>query len=287
MGFRFRKSFSAGPFRVNLSKSGIGYSVGGKGFRFTKKAGGGTRTTASIPGTGISYVKDSKRKSTSKRRSTSKSKQSDTKAIQNVKSERISATGIPDYKKISKIAWILAAVFLLITLSNFSVFWLVITAFCALTGYANHRQAKKVFDPVQQVQDQTPINFTQLEQGDDIKTTEQEEKANRYIVVDEDWIKKDNFGVRSYRLTRIKKMASDGSDRLSNLMLCKINDSLTFRYDTDADGYVVLHEEYEIGELPRSANEACSCLPVSRMHGVVEEIDETDPEKVRVRVWFK
>ena len=63
MGFRFRKSFGAGPFRVNLSKSGIGYSVGGKGFRFTKKAGGGTRTTASIPGTGISYVKDSKKKS--------------------------------------------------------------------------------------------------------------------------------------------------------------------------------------------------------------------------------
>ena len=61
MGFRFRKSFGAGPFRVNLSKSGIGYSVGGKGFRYTKKAGGGTRTTVSIPGTGISYVQDSKK----------------------------------------------------------------------------------------------------------------------------------------------------------------------------------------------------------------------------------
>ena len=58
MGFRFRKSFGAGPFKVNLSKSGIGYSVGGKGFRVTKKAGGGTRTTTSIPGTGISYTKD-------------------------------------------------------------------------------------------------------------------------------------------------------------------------------------------------------------------------------------
>ena len=58
MGFRFRKSFGKGPFRVNLSKSGIGYSVGGKAFRVTKKAGGGTRTTASIPGTGISYTKD-------------------------------------------------------------------------------------------------------------------------------------------------------------------------------------------------------------------------------------
>lgn len=56
MGFRFRKSFGSGPFRINLSKSGVGYSVGGKGFRFTKKAGGGTRTTAYIPGTGISHV---------------------------------------------------------------------------------------------------------------------------------------------------------------------------------------------------------------------------------------
>ncbi len=59
MGFRFRKSMKLGPVRVNLSKSGVGYSVGGKGLRFTKKAGGGTRTTTSIPGTGVSYVKDS------------------------------------------------------------------------------------------------------------------------------------------------------------------------------------------------------------------------------------
>lgn len=58
MGFRFRKSFGSGPFRINVSKSGIGYSIGGKGFRYTKKSGGGTRTTISIPGTGISYVKD-------------------------------------------------------------------------------------------------------------------------------------------------------------------------------------------------------------------------------------
>ena len=58
MGFRFRKSVNLGPLRVNFSKSGVGYSVGGKGFRATKKAGGGFRTTASIPGTGISYVRD-------------------------------------------------------------------------------------------------------------------------------------------------------------------------------------------------------------------------------------
>lgn len=62
MGFRFRKSIKAGPIRVNLSKSGIGYSVGGKGLRVTKKAGGGTRATVGIPGTGISYSTDSKKK---------------------------------------------------------------------------------------------------------------------------------------------------------------------------------------------------------------------------------
>lgn len=62
MGFRFRKSIKAGPVRINLSKSGVGYSIGGKGFRVTKKAGGGVRTTASIPGTGISYVNDSSKR---------------------------------------------------------------------------------------------------------------------------------------------------------------------------------------------------------------------------------
>ena len=59
MGFRFRKSINlGGGFKMNLSKSGIGYSFGTKGYRVTKKANGGVRRTASIPGTGISYVKE-------------------------------------------------------------------------------------------------------------------------------------------------------------------------------------------------------------------------------------
>ena len=65
MGFRFRKSVNLGPFRLNFSKSGVGASVGTKGFRVTKKAGGGTRTTASIPGTGISYVTETSGKKSS------------------------------------------------------------------------------------------------------------------------------------------------------------------------------------------------------------------------------
>lgn len=56
MGLRFRKSIGAGPFRVNFSKSGVGYSVGTKGYRVTKTAKGSIRKTASIPGTGVSYV---------------------------------------------------------------------------------------------------------------------------------------------------------------------------------------------------------------------------------------
>lgn len=56
MGFRYRKSVKVGPFKINFSKSGVGYSVGSKGFRVTKRADGRTQTTCSIPGTGISYV---------------------------------------------------------------------------------------------------------------------------------------------------------------------------------------------------------------------------------------
>ncbi len=59
MGFRYRKSIHlGGGFRINLSKSGIGYSWGVKGFRITKTARGTTRRTVSLPGTGISYVQE-------------------------------------------------------------------------------------------------------------------------------------------------------------------------------------------------------------------------------------
>ena len=57
MGWRLRKSINLGlGFRINLSKTGIGYSWGFPGYRITKMANGGNRTTYSLPGTGISYV---------------------------------------------------------------------------------------------------------------------------------------------------------------------------------------------------------------------------------------
>lgn len=71
MGLRFRKSKKIGPFRITFSKSGISASVGIKGLRITKTASGRIRTTASIPGTGISYVKESGKRDSSATKKTS------------------------------------------------------------------------------------------------------------------------------------------------------------------------------------------------------------------------
>jgi hypothetical protein len=60
MGFRMKKSINlGGGFRINLSKSGIGYSWGIPGYRITKTAKGTTRRTYSIPGTGLSHTEES------------------------------------------------------------------------------------------------------------------------------------------------------------------------------------------------------------------------------------
>src|SRR5947209_3781101 len=53
MAWSFRKSFNFGPLRVNLSKKGFGFSVGGRGFRAGRDSQGRGYTQTSIPGTGI------------------------------------------------------------------------------------------------------------------------------------------------------------------------------------------------------------------------------------------
>ena len=55
MGFSYRKSVKVGPFRINLSNRGVGYSVGGRGFRTGVSASGRRYSTVSLPGTGLSY----------------------------------------------------------------------------------------------------------------------------------------------------------------------------------------------------------------------------------------
>lgn len=82
MGFRYRKSINLGKgFRINISKSGIGYSYGVKGARITKTANGRTRQTISIPGTGISYVSESSSRPKSTTSTTSKAEDDYSKAV--------------------------------------------------------------------------------------------------------------------------------------------------------------------------------------------------------------
>jgi hypothetical protein len=53
MGWSWRKAFNFGPLRVNLSKKGVGYSLGVRGFRVGRDAKGQDYSQTSIPGTGI------------------------------------------------------------------------------------------------------------------------------------------------------------------------------------------------------------------------------------------
>jgi hypothetical protein len=53
MAWSFRKSLKFGPLRFNLSNSGVGTSIGVRGFRVGQDAKGRSYTAASIPGTGF------------------------------------------------------------------------------------------------------------------------------------------------------------------------------------------------------------------------------------------
>jgi hypothetical protein len=57
LGWSVRRSINLGPLRVNLSKSGVGYSVGTRGFRVGQDAHGRRYRAISIPNTGI-YRRD-------------------------------------------------------------------------------------------------------------------------------------------------------------------------------------------------------------------------------------
>ncbi len=57
MGFRYHRSFKLLPgLRMNLSKSGVGFSAGFKGFHISRSPDGRVRRTVSIPGTGMSWI---------------------------------------------------------------------------------------------------------------------------------------------------------------------------------------------------------------------------------------
>lgn len=107
MGIRFRKSKNIGPFRFTLSKSGISTSVGVKGFRVTKTASGRVRTTASIPGTGISYIKET---------SANKQNQTPKNHMLNTNNNQIQLNDLPRvHKKTSFYICLILGAFMLLT----------------------------------------------------------------------------------------------------------------------------------------------------------------------------
>ncbi|MBK6781759.1 MAG: DUF4236 domain-containing protein [Gemmatimonadetes bacterium] len=55
MGFVFRRSIRLGPLRWNLSRAGLGTSVGFPGFRFGTNAQGQKYLWVGVPGTGVGY----------------------------------------------------------------------------------------------------------------------------------------------------------------------------------------------------------------------------------------
>ena len=58
MTFRYRKSIQIIPgLRMNVSSRGVGYSVGGRGFRVTRGANGRVTRSIGIPGTGMRDVR--------------------------------------------------------------------------------------------------------------------------------------------------------------------------------------------------------------------------------------
>lgn len=65
MGWRFSRSINLGPLRINLSKRGVGASVGAGPFRVGRSASGRNYGSARIPGTGISYRTSAKQEASS------------------------------------------------------------------------------------------------------------------------------------------------------------------------------------------------------------------------------
>jgi Protein of unknown function (DUF4236) len=101
VGFRYRKSFKVAPgIRMTVSKSGIGYSAGGKGYRVTKRADGRIQQTLSAPGTGFSYTTTSGR--TRQRTSRSSSVSASPSALVEARRRARAAVPKPRHMKIER-----------------------------------------------------------------------------------------------------------------------------------------------------------------------------------------
>lgn len=61
MGWYFRRGINFGPLRLNLSRGGVGWSVGRRGARVGVNARGKRTVHTSIPGTGVGYRTSARR----------------------------------------------------------------------------------------------------------------------------------------------------------------------------------------------------------------------------------
>lgn len=146
MGFRLRKNINlGGGFKVNLSKTGVGYSWGVPGARITKTAKGNIRKTYSIPGTGLGYIEESSGKRKPKQPKQNSPLHSDPQinAMQNISSGEIENFQTAEYmdfldeikrtKSLNKASnWLLAT---LLLISTYPVFVLTGIAGIALKLY--------------------------------------------------------------------------------------------------------------------------------------------------------
>lgn len=57
MGWRIRQVLRTGPFRWNLSRSGVGWSVGIPGLRYGRTPSGVPYFSVGLPGTGVYWIK--------------------------------------------------------------------------------------------------------------------------------------------------------------------------------------------------------------------------------------
>ena len=174
MGFNFRKSIKIGPARVNISKSGIGYSVGTKGFRVTKTAKGGTRVSAKLLGTRVSYNKSKNSKSKTKKKTNTAPKRAAAKktaAIIPARSEPMKKTwfmaglmAVIGFAVVGGVSFVVIAVLYwivdLFIASEFPVWvnWLIMAgiplALASLTGYIGFVTMKPDQEKPQEIQAQ-------------------------------------------------------------------------------------------------------------------------------------
>ncbi len=54
---RFRKTFGRGPFRMTVTRKGLGWRLGGRLFRFGVSPDGRRYISFGIPGTGLYWIK--------------------------------------------------------------------------------------------------------------------------------------------------------------------------------------------------------------------------------------